>query len=169
MFASFFTCPLFSESAVLRELNAVDSENSKNLQSDSWRQHQLLKSQAISSHPFSSFSTGNLETLQKAPEVLNLNIRDIVIKFYQSHYSSNRMKVVIYGKEPLDILQSWAETKFSAIPNKHLPRFHTSPIVFTPDQLGKTLEIVPVKDVKEIDIYFPMPPVQNLYLSKPNR
>lgn len=32
MFSSFFTCPLFSESATLRETNAVDSENEKNLQ-----------------------------------------------------------------------------------------------------------------------------------------
>ncbi len=32
MFASFFVCPLFSESATNREINAVDSEHSKNLQ-----------------------------------------------------------------------------------------------------------------------------------------
>lgn len=32
LFASFFTCPLFTESATSREINAVDSENSKNLQ-----------------------------------------------------------------------------------------------------------------------------------------
>lgn len=32
LFATFFTCPLFAESSTLREINAVDSENSKNLQ-----------------------------------------------------------------------------------------------------------------------------------------
>ena len=32
MFSSFFTCPLFTESATARETNAVDSENQKNLQ-----------------------------------------------------------------------------------------------------------------------------------------
>jgi insulysin len=32
LFASFFTCPLFGESSTNREINAVDSENSKNLQ-----------------------------------------------------------------------------------------------------------------------------------------
>jgi secreted Zn-dependent insulinase-like peptidase len=40
LFASFFICPLFSESGVMREINAVDSENSKNLQV--WRQHFFL-------------------------------------------------------------------------------------------------------------------------------
>jgi len=32
MFSSFFICPLFTESSTLREINAVDSENAKNLQ-----------------------------------------------------------------------------------------------------------------------------------------
>lgn len=32
MFASFFTCPLLSDSSTAREINAVDSENTKNLQ-----------------------------------------------------------------------------------------------------------------------------------------
>jgi insulysin len=32
MFSSFFTCPLFTETATARETNAVDSENEKNLQ-----------------------------------------------------------------------------------------------------------------------------------------
>ena len=33
-FAAFFTCPLFTESATSRELEAVDAEHNKNIQSD---------------------------------------------------------------------------------------------------------------------------------------
>jgi insulysin len=36
IFAQFFISPLFTESATDRELKAVDSENSKNLQDDRW-------------------------------------------------------------------------------------------------------------------------------------
>lgn len=36
IFAQFFIAPLFTESATNRELNAVDSEHSKNLQNDGW-------------------------------------------------------------------------------------------------------------------------------------
>lgn len=93
MFASFFTTPLFTESSTLREINAVDSENKKNLQSDSWRQYQLLKSLSLADHPFHSFSTGNLDTLKTTPESRGLNIRDLMIQFYNTHYSANRMKV----------------------------------------------------------------------------
>ena len=58
-FAAFFTCPLLSDSSTYREVNAVDSENTKNLQVDSWRKFQLLKSMARDDHPLSSFSTGD--------------------------------------------------------------------------------------------------------------
>ena len=35
-FAAFFTSPSFTESATAREVNAIESEHSKNLQSDYW-------------------------------------------------------------------------------------------------------------------------------------
>jgi len=41
-----------------REVNAVDSENGKNLQLDMWRQLQLSKHTANKAHPWSKFSTG---------------------------------------------------------------------------------------------------------------
>jgi insulysin len=62
-FAQFFLCPLFSESATEREMKAVDSENSKNLQSDAWRLQQLLKGAADPRHPWSRFNVGSIETL----------------------------------------------------------------------------------------------------------
>jgi insulysin len=105
MFASFFTCPLFAESSVDREINAVDSENQKNLQADGWRHYQLFKSLAKKDHPFSRFSTGNLKTLGEAPKSQGFNIRQLMIKFYEDYYSANLMKLVVYGKEPLDTLQ----------------------------------------------------------------
>lgn len=58
-FAAFFSCPLFTESSTDREIQAVDSENSKNLQSDMWRIYQLFKNFSRPDHPLNSFSTGN--------------------------------------------------------------------------------------------------------------
>ena len=62
-FAGFFTAPLFTASATAREVNAIDSEHSKNLQSDFWRYEQLFKLRADPSHPFGKFGTGNRKTL----------------------------------------------------------------------------------------------------------
>ena len=41
-FSQFFTSPLFNASGINREMNAVDSEHSKNLRSDIWRFQRLV-------------------------------------------------------------------------------------------------------------------------------
>lgn len=169
MFASFFICPLFSESGVERELNAVDSEHSKNLQSDTWRSFQLLRSMARTDHPFSKFSTGNLDTLKTIPETLGIKIRELVIQFYESFYSANVMKLVVYGRESLEQLEEYVTAHFSRIVDKQLevPKFPSE--VFSNDQLGSILHVVPVRDVRILDISFPISPVDSLYLTKPTR
>lgn len=163
VFSTFFWCPLFNESSTSRELQAVDNENTKNLQSDPWRIYQLLKSLAKSDHPLNKFSTGNLETLKTIPEALNINLREQLIQFHRDYYSANLMTLVIYGNQSLDILQQWVEEKFTPIENKNLnvPHFPTAP--FGPEQLGVVIEVVPVKDLKDLDIYIPLPPVQDYY------
>ena len=50
-FGSFFSGPLFTESATGRELNAIDSENSKNLQNDVFRLYELEKDRVNSDYP----------------------------------------------------------------------------------------------------------------------
>jgi len=57
-FAQFFLEPLFTASMVEREINAVNSENDKNLQNDSWRLYQLEKSLADPDHDYNKFGTG---------------------------------------------------------------------------------------------------------------
>ena len=43
-FSGFFSCPLFNQHSTDKEINAVDSENKKNLQNDIWRMYQLDQS-----------------------------------------------------------------------------------------------------------------------------
>lgn len=83
MFAHFFIDPLFSESSVMDEMNAVNAEHEKNLQSDSWKLWQLLKHVSNPAHPFSQFSTGSLETLNKSGVLSQL------LRYYNSSYSAN--------------------------------------------------------------------------------
>ena len=60
-FAQFFVTPLFTASATEREVNAVNSENDKNLQNDTWRLNQLDKSTCKTGHPYTKFGTGELQ------------------------------------------------------------------------------------------------------------
>lgn len=73
---------------------------------------QLSKHIARKDSPYNKFSTGDKTTL--ACE----NLRKMLKDFYDSKYSSNLMKLAIYGKQPVETLEKWAIDKFSSIPNK---------------------------------------------------
>ncbi|CAP68693.1 uncharacterized protein PODANS_7_6640 [Podospora anserina S mat+] len=167
-FAQFFIEPLFLENTLDRELRAVDSENKKNLQSDNWRLHQLKKTLSNPKHPHHHFSTGNLETLKTIPEAKGINVRDKFIEFYEKHYSANRMKLCVLGREPLDVLQAWVAEYFSPIKNKNLPRNRwEDEVPFTKDHLGVQIFAKPVMDTREITLSFPFMEQENLYETQP--
>ncbi|KAH6624653.1 Metalloenzyme, LuxS/M16 peptidase-like protein [Chaetomium sp. MPI-SDFR-AT-0129] len=169
-FAQFFIEPLFLENTLDRELRAVDSENKKNLQSDQWRFHQLKKSLSNPKHPFCHFSTGNLVTLKTAPEAKGINVRDKFIEFYEKHYSANRMKLCVLGRESLDVLQAWVIEHFSSVKNKDLPlnRWEDE-VPFTKDQLGVQIFAKPVMDTRDLTLTFPFIEQELLYDSQPSR
>ena len=169
-FAQFFIEPLFLADTVDRELRSVDSENKKNLQSDNWRLHQLNKSLSNPKHPFCHFSTGSYETLHDEPISRGVKIREEFIKFYQTHYSANRMKLVVLGRESLDELQSWVEELFSPIANKNLPRYRWDSVSpFTENELKTVVFAKPVFDMRVLDMYFPYPDEETLFESQPGR
>ena len=159
IFAQFFIGPLFTEDCVDREMNAVDSENQKNLKSDLSRFSQLLCSLADETHPYNHFSTGNLTTL-KLP-----NIRELLIARFQQHYSASSMCLAIYGRESLDDLQALAQEYFSPIPNLPQARIPISPQPWS--CLGSVLKVKSVMERRELKLLWPWPAVQQLYTAKP--
>ncbi|KAL8419541.1 hypothetical protein RB594_002666 [Gaeumannomyces avenae] len=169
-FAQFFIEPLFLASTLDRELRAVDSENKKNLQNDQWRFHQLEKSLSNPKHPYCHFSTGNLDVLKIQPESRGINVRDKFIEFYNKHYSANLMKLVVLGREPLDVLEKWVADLFSGIPNKDLPpaRWEDEE-PFGPEQLGMQCFTKPVMETRELNLFFPFFDEEPLYESQPSR
>jgi len=169
-FAQFFVGPLFLESSLDRELQAVDSENKKNLQSDTWRLSQLEKSLSNPKHPYCHFSTGNLEVLKTRPESRGMNVRDKFIEFYEKHYSANRMKLVVLGRENLDVLEKWVSELFSAVPNKKLePNRWTTELPLRKEDLGIQVFAKPVMDSRELSIYIPFLDEEHMYEAQPSR
>ncbi|KAI8581774.1 hypothetical protein K450DRAFT_231119 [Umbelopsis ramanniana AG] len=166
-FAQFFISPLFSESCTERELKAVDSEHKKNLQTDGWRLHELEKSLTNPNHPYSKFGTGNLHTLKYNPEKLGVNIRDELLRFHDTYYSSNIMKLCVLGKESLDELAEWVLDKFQHVPNKNIqpPIFEGHPL--TEKELMKQVYVMPVKDYRCLDLTFPFPYQQPYFRIQP--
>lgn len=169
-FAQFFIDPLFLESTLNRELKAVDSENNGNLQSDQCRLDQLNKSLTNPKHPYSSFTTGNLNVLKIQAELQGINVRGRFMQFYDKHYSANRMKLVILGREPLDKLESWAADLFACVQNKNLPQNRwEDEEPYGPDQLLTQYFAKSVMDFHTLTISFPFIEEELLFESQPSR
>jgi len=166
-FAQFFVCPMFTESGTDREVNAVNSEHEKNVSNDSWRLDQLEKSTASSGHPYSQFGTGNKTTLDTLPKEKGINVREELLKFHEKWYSSNIMALAILGKEDIDTLEDIAVQLFSCVQNKDVkaPVWLEHP--YGPDQLQMKGYIVPIKDLRNLNINFPIPDLHEYYKSGP--
>jgi insulysin len=166
-FAQFFVAPLFAASAKDREIQAVDSENKKNLQNDMWRLFQLERSLSNPDHPYNRFSTGNYETLHTEPLEKGMDVREELLKFYKASYSSNIMKLVILGRESLDTLQSWVVEKLSSVVNTNatLPDYGVP--LLTEGELGTLVKAKPIMDTKSIEVTFPVPDTREHWESHP--
>lgn len=158
---------MFDASSTDREINAVDSENQKNLQSDAWRLDQLEKSTCRPDHPYSKFGTGNLSTLQTEPAKLGLSVREELLKFHSKYYSANLMTLSLLGKESLDELQQYAVDMFSDIPNKNLPNVDFEANPFGKDTLTSVKQVVPVQDLRSLSITWQIPDYRGAYESSP--
>ena len=169
-FAQFFIAPLFLSSTLDRELKAVDSENKKNLQSDNWRLSQLNKSLSNPKHPYHHFSTGNLQTLRDEPRKRGVEIREEFINFHDQHYSANRMKLVVLGRESLDELEELVANLFAGVRNKDLPQNRWDGLQpFTEREALTQVFAKPVMDSRTLEIYFPYQDEEELYESQPSR
>lgn len=169
-FAQFFVHPLFLEDSLDRELQAVDSENKKNLQSDTWRLHQLNKSLSNKKHPFNKFSTGNYKVLHDEPIARGVEIRKAFIDFYKTHYSANRMKLVVLGRESLEELEGWVKELFADVPNQDLPQLRWDDIpAFSEREVETQIFAKPVMDMRNLDLHFPYPDEEELWESHPGR
>jgi len=159
-FSGFFSCPLFTEDLTERELNAIESENNKNLQDDSRREHQLWRSTAKAGHPVQRFGTGNFKTLSEMPKEAGTNVREHLLRFHESCYSANVMTLSVLGREDLDTLEALVRQHFSAVPNRKLaPLAGVSPTDSAFDDGWKQLyRIVPVRERRKLCLFFPMPP-----------
>ncbi|RSL78326.1 hypothetical protein CEP52_017643 [Fusarium oligoseptatum] len=152
LFAQFFIEPLFLPSTLDRELKALE------------------KSLSNPNHPFCHFGTGNFEVLKTLPEARGINVRDKFIEFHAKRYSANRMKLVVLGREPLDVLQKWVVELFSPVVNKKLPPNRwPGELPFRESDLGMQCFAEPVMDSRQLNLYLPLIDEEFMFASQPSR
>lgn len=137
IFAQFFIDPLLTKDSIKREMNAVNSEHTKNILKDNWRYRMMVAECCNKKNPYSRFSTGNLETLDID------NIYDKVKEFYETKYSSLNMNLVVSGNEELDVLETLITDIFTPIPQKPVTinRKYVKPLI--PQTM---IEMVPINN-----------------------
>lgn len=162
-FAQFFLKPIFISDVVEREMKAVDSENKKNLQNDSWRFLQLQRSNTNQNSIFNKFSTGNLETLNKP------HIRDALLEFHGKLYSSDVMSLVLLSDKSIEELEKLVDSLFSnvpQIPNFHKPLYDGIP-AYDQNNCGYFYNLTPVTDQDNLSLYWFLPDSSKFYKKKP--
>ena len=81
IFSRFFIDPLFDINSVTREINSVNSEHQKNLNSDMWINRQLILDFTKKDSQSNRFTTGSHKTLGSDIKKL----RSEMIKFYNKY------------------------------------------------------------------------------------
>ncbi|XP_012283502.1 insulin-degrading enzyme isoform X2 [Orussus abietinus] len=166
-FSQFFIEPLFSEAMTEREMCAINSEHEKNISNDIWRLDQLEKSTAKTGHVYSKFGTGNRETLSIIPQQQGVDVRKELFNFYETWYSANIMALSVLGKESLDELETMVSNLFSKVKNKDVeaPIWKEHP--FDDNSFQSKWYMVPVKNIRKLNIFFPLPYLHEYYKSLP--
>lgn len=110
IFSRFFIDPLFNEDSIQREINAVDNEHKKNINSDMWRKFQFMLDLVNKDNTINNFGTGSINTLNKK------DIREKLIEFYQSFYTTDNISICIASSKTFNELKKIIDSTFGIIP-----------------------------------------------------
>ncbi len=163
-FAQFFTAPLFDEGYVEREKHAVDSEYQMGIKGDARRNLDVFREIFNPAHPMTRFSVGNLDTLADREQA---TVRDDLLAFYERWYSANIMTLSVIGRESLDELEAIITPRFSSIPNRDVELETIAEPLFAPGTLPLRVSIEPEADVRQLQVFYPIPDYRDAYQSKP--
>lgn len=163
-FAQFFIAPLFNEELVRRERVVVDSEYSARSE-DEGRRTLAARRQAMNpAHPRSRFAVGSVETLADRE---GDPVREDLVRFYNEHYSAHLMKLAVIGRESLDTLEARVRSGFADVRRNDAERFVADVPLLLEETLPRMLEVVPLRERRELSFTFEVPSTLSHYRAKP--
>jgi len=111
------------------------------------------------------FNCGNIETLKQE------GVRDVLMNFHKTWYSSNIMKLTVSGKHSMEQLEEWAVKMFSDVENKNVvvPDLSKPRMPYDKDNLGVIQRMNPVLDKDKLIITWVLPYCEAEYKSQPLR
>ena len=152
IFSRFFIDPLFNEETIAKEINAVDSEHQKNINSDGWRKMQLLLDLSDDKSPLNIFGTGSHNTLNKP------GIRDKLIEFYKKYYVSTNISICIATSKKHNEILTLIKNTFGHIKK---PKDGSSKLVipkpFYTKNKGKIIYMKSLMNMYDVSYHYEIP------------
>ena len=150
IFSRFFIDPLFDKQYCDKEINAVNEEHQKNINDDMWRHEDIIKVVCQEDHAYKKFGTGNDKTLKDD------KIYEKLLKFYENHYSSDNMFLIICTSEKISKIKDDVIKIFEEIPLKKTINHPEDNLRITGKVLKNNLEInmIPLQSVEKMIIYW---------------
>ncbi|KAL2005516.1 hypothetical protein VTN00DRAFT_2727 [Thermoascus crustaceus] len=146
------------------------SERDQALQDDQWRLVLLIKSLSNPEHPYHRTPHGNMQILQDGLQEQGADICQKFADWYKNHYSANRMKLVVLGSEPLDLLEQWVGELFADLQSKEPPQNHwDSGEPWLSDHLCTEIFAKKMEPGQFLYIMFPFLDEEQLYQSQPSQ
>jgi insulysin len=137
-FGEFFTHPLLTQKSVESERLSVDQEFRMDMNHDGWRQQMVEAHLSNSRHPHSRYAIGTTRSLA---HVDSARLRS----WFEEHYSSNLMTLMVVAPLGLDELRALVELTFQEVPNRSLRPPTITQSLLLPESAGKIVHIEPVR------------------------
>ncbi|CCC67721.1 hypothetical protein NCAS_0A11630 [Naumovozyma castellii] len=115
IFASFFKEPLFNPLLTNKEIYAIQSEHDGNMSSVTKILYHATRMLSDPGHPFSQFSTGNMNTLASIPKLQGVNLQRTLFQYFKKNYYASKMTLCLRGPQSVNILTKYALSKFGDI------------------------------------------------------
>ncbi len=160
IFSRFFIDPLFDINCVSREINAVNSEHMKNLNSDMWINRQLIFNLTKKDSYSNRFTTGSHETLGDDVD----KVRSEMIKFYNKYYCANNMTITITSNLNIDAVEEMIREFFNEVKYKEVSYNNFDEIKY--DSFNNEYILRPVKDNNYVLYYWDVKPIFNYHYDK---
>jgi insulysin len=94
-----------------------------------------------------------------------MDVRGALMDYHNAFYSANLMSLAVLGSETLDELQTIVEEMFVDVENRDVEAPYWSENPYGPNELQTRIEMVPVKDIRQLSVMFPIPDTTPQYKS----
>jgi len=162
--ARFFIAPLFTRAYVDRELEIIEAEYRRSLDSEGRSLFFATTRLYNQEHPAARFTAGNRQSLlANGRDALYQALKD----FYKRYYRPGRMRLVVVGNQPLAELEHMTRSAFGAIAAQPPTSLPPRPALYNQEDLPELVEVKSKSERYSLDYRFPLPNQDKHYFSKP--